>query len=616
VSSSSTLGLRNVRLHSCSRGAVAVITAMVLPLLLGFTALGVEVGHWYLTKRVMQGAADAAAISATAQYIQDLIARNTSSTAYQTVGQSYASLNGFTIPTSNVCLITADSDNCDAVRSLDSRPIICSAPPCIVVEITQNTFEWLTTQTSVRPTGTIGEVQVIPTPTLLARAVISVVLDLTNSTTGTSCILALANARNAIQARGQGNIKANCGLLIDGGRDQNVDNSTTCSDGTTPPCGGLTLSGSNAAVHITNLTVASSTAGPAGSSCVDPRCFLYDPEDTVLPASAIFTDVASPDPFADRIFTKPAGVVITAATIADGGSGYTPGTAQTFTIEGGTFTAPAKFTANVNSSGTITGTPVLIDPGQYTVLPSPTPISVSGPGAPTRMATFNISSGDCLPGASFASLTAGTRQPLPGRAYCSIPVTGSETFPSGVYYVEGGDSTCIGLCISGNGTISGTGVTFVLTNVTGGASYARFSVSGNNTLNFSAPTSNINANGSACASGCENTTFGMIIFQDRNATETTSVDIAGVVTPPDTLNSLAGCGNDPICRTLSGAIYLPKQTLNFAGNGIVQGTCFGLVSKYLDVAGNPEFQNGCLPGTTGGGGGSGTVTGGTMRLSQ
>src|SRR2546423_12696229 len=50
--------------RKCSAGVVAVVTAMVLPLLLGFTSLGVEVGHWYLAQRQMQGAADAAAISA------------------------------------------------------------------------------------------------------------------------------------------------------------------------------------------------------------------------------------------------------------------------------------------------------------------------------------------------------------------------------------------------------------------------------------------------------------------------------------------------------------------------------------------------------------------------
>src|SRR5262249_27175145 len=153
----------------------AVTTAIVFPILLGFTSLGIEVGHWYLVEREMQGAADAAAISAAAQYIQDQIAGNATSTTYQTTGKHYAGLNGFTIRIANTCLITAGSDNCAPVRALDARPIKCSGPPCIVVEVTQDTFQWLSTEASMEANG-LGAVKPIPTPTLVARAVVSMVL--------------------------------------------------------------------------------------------------------------------------------------------------------------------------------------------------------------------------------------------------------------------------------------------------------------------------------------------------------------------------------------------------------------------------------------------------------
>jgi len=133
-------------------GAVGLVTAFVLPVLLGFTSLGAEVGHWYLTQRHMQGAADAGAISAAAQYIADQVAGNTTSTTYQQSGQHYAGLNGFTIPIANTCLVTATGDNCGPVRALDTRQINCFIPPappataCVVVEITQGTFQWLSTE--------------------------------------------------------------------------------------------------------------------------------------------------------------------------------------------------------------------------------------------------------------------------------------------------------------------------------------------------------------------------------------------------------------------------------------------------------------------------------------
>jgi len=608
-----------------SSGAVAVVTAFVLPLLIGFGSLGIEVGHWYLLQREMQGAADAAAISAAAQYLQDTIAGNTASTTYQTTGQHYAGLNGFSIPVANTCLVTASGDNCGPVRALDTRQINCFMPAataCVVVEITQDTFQWLSTKTSFEPNG-LGVIKPIPTPTLVARSVVAINLIVTTvPPQGSSCILTLANARNAIQVRGNGDIHANCGLLIDGGRHQNartpnLNSAPNCSDGTSPPCGGLTLSGSNAMVHITNLTTAANTAGPANQSCPDPtRCFLYNPSTTAMPTSAIFTNIETPDPYLGRVFAKPAGVVVTAIAVASGktGSGYTNGT-RTFTVQGGTG-IPAKFTATV-TGGKISSTPALIDPGAYTTVPT-APILVVADDGKGSGANVTLTTGNCLPGATVATLPT----PVPGRAYCSIPVTKTLNFPTGIYYAEGGDAACMGFCIT-TGNISVTtdaaGATFVLTNTAGGATYAQFVVSGNNMTNLVAPANDINPDGTPCSSGCANTTHGMIVFQDRNAPNTTLLGNGGAVTSSNpaagsTLNSLSGCGNNQSCRTLSGTLYLPNQTLNFSGNGTVQGTCFGLVSKYLDDAGTPTFQNGCLPGTTGGGGSSTTT--GTFRLAQ
>jgi Flp pilus assembly protein TadG len=52
------------RLIDDRSGATMVIVGLALPVLLGFAALGIEVGIWYETKRTMQGAADSAVWSA------------------------------------------------------------------------------------------------------------------------------------------------------------------------------------------------------------------------------------------------------------------------------------------------------------------------------------------------------------------------------------------------------------------------------------------------------------------------------------------------------------------------------------------------------------------------
>lgn len=45
-------------------GVVGILFALAMPILVGFTALGIEVGLWYLERRELQMAADAAAVSA------------------------------------------------------------------------------------------------------------------------------------------------------------------------------------------------------------------------------------------------------------------------------------------------------------------------------------------------------------------------------------------------------------------------------------------------------------------------------------------------------------------------------------------------------------------------
>src|SRR3954453_15688304 len=46
------------------RGAVGILFALAMPVLIGFTALGTEVGLWYLERRNLQTAADVSAIAA------------------------------------------------------------------------------------------------------------------------------------------------------------------------------------------------------------------------------------------------------------------------------------------------------------------------------------------------------------------------------------------------------------------------------------------------------------------------------------------------------------------------------------------------------------------------
>ena len=54
-----------------NNGAAALIFALAFPVMMGFAGLAIEVGSWFLSQRAMQGAADAAAVSAATAWSVD-----------------------------------------------------------------------------------------------------------------------------------------------------------------------------------------------------------------------------------------------------------------------------------------------------------------------------------------------------------------------------------------------------------------------------------------------------------------------------------------------------------------------------------------------------------------
>jgi Flp pilus assembly protein TadG len=595
------------RFRVCSVGAVAVVTALVLPLLLGFVSLGTEVGHWYLAQREMQGAADAAAISAAAEYIVDFPS-NPNSLTYQTVGQSYTSYNGFTIPTSNVCLVSSTTNNCGSVLALDSRSIsagcTASGTVCIVVEVTQDTMTWLTRKASVEPAGRSLNVQSIPGPTLKARAIVSMnVTQQTTTTNGADCILALANDPGAVTVVGGGDLVAKCGVAIDGGIDQNVNGTAT---------GGITFNGSNAKAEVTSLTLAANVA--LATECPAGHCYLWSATQspptgvgstTALPASAYHPNTATQDPYAAQVAAMfqsggvgvpPEGVA--RVTLNQGGSGYTNGT-RVFTLgNNGNPTVPAQVVVTV-SGGKVTAILGVFDPGVYSNVPASATNgtdTTGGTSHPGTGASFKLAEG-CFtfPGTSVGGVAW---TPIAGRKYCSIFNHGNATinFPKGNYYIAGGDSNCVGLCQSGNNAVMTSdvaGVTFFLTN---GEGTGAFGTSSYATVSIQSGTVNLCSPGTNCGTTCTNSiaTSCMLIIQNPAAPLST------------TLKSINNIVNGNGKNTLAGLVYVPKQTFSTIGTSSIGG-CFGVIAYFVDIGGTPEFSNGCLPGN-GIGGTTTTIT--------
>jgi len=97
-----TLFRAAVKLRTDERGNVAILTALLLPALMGVMGLGFEVSNWYLTKRSMQNAADAATLAAAAN----------GSTTYLAEAKAVAAKYGFVDGVGNVTVTATNAAAC------------------------------------------------------------------------------------------------------------------------------------------------------------------------------------------------------------------------------------------------------------------------------------------------------------------------------------------------------------------------------------------------------------------------------------------------------------------------------------------------------------------------
>ncbi len=187
----------------------------------------------------------------------------------------------------------------------------------------------------------------------------------------------------------------------------------------------------------------------------------------------------------------------------------------------------------------------------YTPTPKTAVIAASDPlayvQAPTvgSCAHTNFSLSNSGTSSSYSQVYAGT--------YCGgIQITNGYThFNAGTYVLAGG-----GLSENGHPTMSGTGITFYNTTGTGG--YQPIALTGNTTVNFSAPTSGALA--------------GILFFQDRS--------IPG---------SAAGSTlNGTSTSTYDGALYFPTTTLTLGGNSSANGYMIVVADK-ISLGGNASL---------------------------
>jgi len=406
-------------------GQIVYLAAISLVMLLGFSALAVDIGMLYSTRRRMQTAADAAAI-AGATALRD-------GQDYTKSASDVTSFNGFTNSQNNVTVTV-------------SEPTLPSPYPSgvtyVEVDITQSVPTYFL--------RTLGYTSL----NVGARAV-------SGAIAGPACIYALdPTDSQTFSLTGNSNLTAQCGL---------IDDSSSSA--------GLYLNG-NITLKATSIGVSANGFSEAGNITLSPQPIpnvaqLADPlaarAQSAAPSvgtCARQTGQAGSENWSGNItsLAVPAGV-------------YNGGISISGNVSGTVSFAPGNYGDNVDFDGN--GGNLVFNPGQYQNGGSGDSITLNG----NTGTTFNAGSYTFCGAVDIVGNSTVTLQP--GKYFGGIKVTGNAnvTFSPGTYILGGG-----GLTVTGNSVLNGAGVTFYNSSATGYA-YAPIALTGNETANLSAPTS-------------------------------------------------------------------------------------------------------------------------------
>lgn len=167
----------------------------------------------------------------------------------------------------------------------------------------------------------------------------------------------------------------------------------------------------------------------------------------------------------------------------------------------------------------------------------------------------------------------------PGRYCGGIDMTGgTTTFQPGTYIIDGGNFKA-----NGNATLTGTGVTFVLTGT--GSDIALLDVNGGASVNLHAPKSGTSMDG-------------VLFFQDPGTGDTnsnTSKTGGGKTCGKATGSAYGGESyiNGNANLNMSGAIYFPNQFITISGGASSNMQCLQVIAQKIKISGNSGIKGTC-----------------------
>ncbi|NNM58017.1 pilus assembly protein TadG-related protein [Acidocella sp.] len=525
------------------RGAVALIIALSVPVLLATTGLAVDVGFWYQQQDTLQSATDAAALAAA--------------TANKTAGYAVTSPT-----TAEPYAVTAANNASNSQFGLTSSTVnLTYTPGTPLSSGTDGTTisTWQATATIPRASffsrvKGMGLTGLLPgTQSTSSTAIVKTV----TNTTGGACLLSLGTAGQSVI----GNVSTNGNTIITA----NGCNIAADSSAGAPSCSTNFSQNNTSNAAITAVGQASiTTTNTTGTSILTAGCAATSGQAVISGAGGTTSNDSNVQQGAP-IETDPL---------------YYMGDVPTFWYDNSTNLASIPPCAEITLSGSGNSASVLITP----------PLQDNGNDLTRYTYCLFDSSSNAYTIPTQGTVTfASASNNTSGVSYFFNNgfSAGSQTavsFGPGIYYFDG----TAGLSVGGGSSITttGSGATFAF------AGSTSYSLGGSTTaFNMSAPSSNCvapqNYNAPAdsqnqyIASLYNMTSIengqgicGILIYQARNDT---------------TVGTLSGGGGNLVNATINGIIYAPKAGFVDSGHyniGSTSGGTFAVLADNFTVNGN------------------------------
>jgi Flp pilus assembly protein TadG len=311
-----------------------------------------------------------------------------------------------------------------------------------------------------------------------------------------------------------------------------------------PPASGAYAGNANAYEVIVSapqkLFLASALAGTAAPTVRGRAVALLTPG---TPAPSFPTCILGLSPLANQIDVTTNGSTVVTANGCDVDAD-SPSSSSVNTNGGGSVHAQ-----NVRTVGGVSGGGISVTGKIYTQQSS-----IPDPYASRSIPSMPAASG---PNKWSGTITnSGSGSPPVMTINGNVDVQGNTTLTPGIYIINNGSFND-----TGQSTVTGNGVTIILTSSSPASDTGTFSVTGGGGINITAPTTG--------------PTAGIALWGDKNLPNKTDTFAGGTTS------------------ALVGAIYLPSHNVKYAGNSGTTSKCMQMIGYNITFTGTSSFNHNC-----------------------